>query len=217
MIINSMQRNGLILAAFALAATFLVLGTAWLTEDRIQAQAQQQLQQNLDAVLPASAYTNNLLDHCLWVSDPALGSSEPQRVFLAFRDQAYVGAAIETIAPNGYSGTIELLVAVWADQSVAGVRTLKHAETPGLGDKIERRKSDWIESFTGMRVNSDPDPRWAVQREGGVFDQFTGATITPRAVIDAVERTVRFAQQQQAQWQQQPPAGCAAAEAGAAS
>ena len=87
------------------------------------------------------------------------------------------------MAPDGYNGNIELLIAINVDGSVSGVRTLLHKETPGLGDKIELRKGPWIKTFSGKKVLDDNDNRWAVVKDGGMFDQFTGATITPRAVV----------------------------------
>jgi electron transport complex protein RnfG len=103
---------------------------------------------------------------------------------------------IETIAPNGYSGNIYILVGVLPNGHISGVRVLKHRETPGLGDKIELRKADWILSFNGKNLTEDNAERWAVKRDRGEFDQFTGATITPRAVVGAVRNTLHFVNQQ---------------------
>ena len=93
---------------------------------------------------------------------------------------------------DGYNGNIELIVAINIDNSISGVRVLKHQETPGLGDKVELRKSDWIYSFNGKKLLSEQDSRWQVSKDGGMFDQFTGATITPRAVVKAVKNTLLF-------------------------
>ena len=99
---------------------------------------------------------------------------------------------VPATAPDGYGGAIELIVGINADGTVAGVRVVAHKETPGLGDKIDARKSRWIDAFAGRSL-ADPAPaQWAVQKDGGVFDQFTGATITPRAVTAAVKRTLQF-------------------------
>lgn len=201
---SSMQKNGLILGAFAVVATLLVIGTEWLTSDRIQQQQRQELQRNLNQVILPASYDNNLFARCLQITEPALGGEQPKHVYFAMQQDRFTAAAMEVTAPNGYSGAIQLLVAVNADGSVAGVRVLEHQETPGLGDKIERRKSDWIESFTGMEVNGAADDRWAVQRDGGAFDQFTGATITPRAVVQAVKQAVLVFTEQHQQWLEQP-------------
>jgi electron transport complex protein RnfG len=104
-----------------------------------------------------------------------------------------VAAIIPVTAPDGYTGAIDLIVGVNADGSIAGVRTLSHKETPGLGDKVDLKKSDWILGFNGRSLDN-PKPRgWAVKKDKGVFDQFTGATITPRAVIAATLRALQYA------------------------
>jgi electron transport complex protein RnfG len=104
-----------------------------------------------------------------------------------------VAAIIPVTAPDGYSGDIELIVGVNADGSIAGVRVLSHKETPGLGDKVDLRKSDWILGFNGRSLNNPELAGWAVRKDKGVFDQFTGATITPRAVVAATLRALQFA------------------------
>ncbi|MFC0444606.1 electron transport complex subunit RsxG [Pseudidiomarina halophila] len=205
MIARSMQRNGLILAAFAVVATLLVMLTARLTAEPIAREQQRELLQVLNQLIPPQAHDNDLYASCRLIDDPALAAS-PTPMYLATQNGEPTAAAFEVVAPNGYSGGIRLLVAINWDNTVAGVRTLKHQETPGLGDKIERRKSDWITSFNGMTVTGPDDQRWAVQRDGGVFDQFTGATITPRAVVQAVARTVSKFKRNKDQWLQQTTA-----------
>jgi electron transport complex protein RnfG len=106
-----------------------------------------------------------------------------------------MAAIFNSIAPNGYSGKIHLLVGVFADGSVAGVRAVKHSETPGLGDAIETQKSDWIFSFNDRSLSSPVPSNWLVKKDGGDFDQFTGATITPRAIVLAVKNTLLYYQQ----------------------
>jgi Na+-translocating ferredoxin:NAD+ oxidoreductase subunit G len=100
------------------------------------------------------------------------------------------------VVPDGYAGPIQLLVSVLRDGTVGGVRVLFHHETPGLGDKIEERKSDWVLSFDGKSLSNPTLEGWAVKRDGGEFDQFTGATITPRAIVQAVKNTLIYVQQQ---------------------
>jgi Na+-translocating ferredoxin:NAD+ oxidoreductase subunit G len=104
-----------------------------------------------------------------------------------------VAVIIPVVAPDGYAGDIELLVGVNRDGSIAGVRALRHSETPGRGDKIDSDKSDWVLGFAGRSLANPLLAGWAVQQDGGVFDQFTGATITPRAVVAAVLRALQFA------------------------
>ncbi|RAK01801.1 electron transport complex subunit RsxG [Aliidiomarina maris] len=194
---EKMQRNGIILAVFALAAIVLVMATQWATRDRIDAQQRNELLNTLNALIPPQQHDNDLYADCTLVTAPdALGSSQPQAVYRSRLAGVNNALALRTTAPDGYSGNIHLLVAVNAQGVVQGVRVLAHRETPGLGDKIELRRDDWILSFDGQVVRGDNDPRWAVRRDGGMFDAFTGATITPRAVVNAVERTVRYANQQ---------------------
>jgi Na+-translocating ferredoxin:NAD+ oxidoreductase subunit G len=102
---------------------------------------------------------------------------------------------VETTAPDGYSGNIDLIVALTPDGTILGSRVLNHQETPGLGDKIEARRSPWILSFNGKTVTEDNAAKWAVRKDGGDFDQFTGATITPRAVVNAVRNAALLIQQ----------------------
>ena len=206
MIIKSMQRNGLILTAFALIATLLVVAISVLTEAPIARQKEQELLRVLNQIILPEWHDNDLYHSCTLVSDPALGPGE-RRVYRAELAGQPTATAIEVTAPDGYSGAIHLLVAIHADGSIAGVRTLAHNETPGLGDKIELRVSEWITHFTGQKVNGADDPRWNVKRYGGMFDQFTGATITPQAVVTAVQRAALVAAAQQEQWYA-APANC---------
>jgi Na+-translocating ferredoxin:NAD+ oxidoreductase subunit G len=213
-IVQSMSRNGLILAAFAIAATVLVVGTAKLTAPRIAQQQQQELLNVLNQLLPPDMHDNDLVASCTLIAHPELGGAQ-QKVYRAtVKGQAVnesipQALALEVIAPNGYSGAIKLLVAFNLNGSVAGVRVLEHKETPGLGDKIELRKNDWILSFNGLSVNGADDKRWAVKRDGGQFDAFTGATITPRAVVQAVKQANLLYQQQGSAWFS-APANCGA-------
>ena len=119
----------------------------------------------------------------------------PARAELFDRNGEPVAAIFNSIAPDGYSGRIHMLIGVYADGRIAGVRVVKHAETPGLGDGIEIRKSDWVTGFDGKSLDNPQDAGWRVKRDGGEFDQFTGATITPRAVVAAVQRTLLYYRQ----------------------
>ncbi len=107
-------------------------------------------------------------------------------------------SGIPVVAPDGYSGDIRLLVGILANGELAGVRVLNHRETPGLGDAIETRRSDWIRQFAGLSLDAPPANAWTVRKDGGEFDQFAGATITPRAVIKAVRQALVFFEQNQA-------------------
>lgn len=137
-------------------------------------------------------YDNDIQQSCSQVSDPQLGSGT-RHIYVARKDGQPVAVVMEVTAPDGYSGAIQLLLATDFNGKVLGTRVTEHHETPGLGDKIERRLSDWITHFAGKTIQSTSDSSWAVKKDGGQFDQFTGATITPRAVVNAVKRAGLFA------------------------
>jgi Na+-translocating ferredoxin:NAD+ oxidoreductase subunit G len=192
---QSMMKNGLVLSAFAVVTTGLIALTYSGTEDVIELQHQQQLMSILNAIIPAASYDNDIQHDCALLSAPAfLGGNEPQRIFRASMKGEPVAVAIETTAPDGYSGKIHLVVGVDQNSQVSGVRVLEHKETPGLGDKIDLRISNWILGFNGKQLNDNNMALWKVRKDGGQFDQFTGATITPRAVVGAVKRAVNYYQ-----------------------
>lgn len=190
--LNTMRRHGITLALFAAGATGLTAVVNALTETTIAHQAALQQKALLDQVVPAEYYDNDMQTECYVVTNSALGNMAPHRLYLARKEGQPVAAAIETTAPDGYSGAIQLLVGADFRGNVLGSRVVEHHETPGLGDKIDIRISDWISHFSGQHVESEQDKRWAVKKDGGDFDQFTGATITPRAVVQAVKHTVLF-------------------------
>ncbi|MCJ2377232.1 electron transport complex subunit RsxG [Vibrio sp. ZSDZ34] len=190
--LTAIRKNGLTLALFACVATGVVAVTHYLTQDKILQQQQAQLQGILNEVVPHRLHDNELYAECTLVSDPALGSSQEQPVYIATLGGQPTALAIESIAPDGYNGTIKIIVGIDMQGKILGSRVLAHQETPGLGDKIDLRVSDWILSFTGKTVSEDNLATWAVRKDGGAFDSFTGATITPRAVVKAVRDTVDF-------------------------
>lgn len=192
--LKNMRKNGLILGAFAISATALIVATQFLTADRIATQERNELLRTLNELVPPAQHDNDLFSDCTLVqATEALGLRE-QPVYRSRMNNEPHALVLRTTAPDGYSGAIHLLVAVNLQGQIKGVRVLQHRETPGLGDKIEIQRDDWILSFNGERVRSENDARWRVRRDGGMFDQFTGATITPRAVVAAVQRTARYAQ-----------------------
>jgi Na+-translocating ferredoxin:NAD+ oxidoreductase subunit G len=147
----------------------------------------------LSEVLPVTDTGHALLNDCLQVSDTELlGSAGSQNLYRWRQDGQIAAFVVETTAPDGYSGNIDLIVAITPDGEVLGSRVLNHQETPGLGDKIEARRSAWILSFSGKTVTENNAAKWAVRKDGGEFDQFTGATITPRAVINAVRNAALY-------------------------
>jgi electron transport complex protein RnfG len=187
------QKNALMLAIFALSATLLLSLVNLLTRDTIARQEQTQLLNTLYEVIDKNTLDNDLYQDCIKVvSKQFLGSAEAQTVYLATKQEQPVAVAITTTAPDGYNGNIKLLVAIDISGHLTGVRVLKHQETPGLGDKIELRKSDWLLDFNGQFLRDENDSSWAVKKDNGQFDQFTGATITPRAVVKSVKNTLIY-------------------------
>ena len=191
--LKTIRKHGIILALFAAGATGTTAVINELTKSTIEKQSEKQQMALFDQVFPQARYTNDLLKNCYIVNAPALGKGE-HKIYIALKDNAPQGAVIETMAPDGYSGAIQLLVGVDFAGTVLGVRVTEHHETPGLGDKIELRISDWITHFAGKTIAGESDATWAVKKDGGQFDQFTGATITPRAVVNAVKRAGLYAQ-----------------------
>ncbi|MGC3962830.1 MAG: electron transport complex subunit RsxG [Rhodocyclaceae bacterium] len=156
-------------------------------EPIVQAQLRD-TQQSLEQVLPANYADNNLLEDSVKVTGP---SGAPLTVYRA-RSQGTVKAVLFELSGKGYGGPISLVMAVDASGTVLGVRITHHTETPGLGDKIDADKGDWINSFAHKSFATLPRERWAVKKDGGEFDQFAGATITPRAVVNTVRQGLEF-------------------------
>jgi electron transport complex protein RnfG len=188
--------SGLFLWLFAVAGTTLVAFTEYSTSAAIVENERQTLLRNLYALLPRDRLDNDIAtDTLLLPASTLLGTDEHSTVYRARLLGEPVAAIFNSIAPDGYNGKIHLLVGIYVDGSLAGVRVVKHAETPGLGDAIEIRKSPWIDGFAGKSLINPGQNRWRVKRDGGNFDQFTGATITPRAVVTAVRNTLLYYQQ----------------------
>lgn len=163
------------------------------TRDAVAAAAHERELAKFAEVLRGHAFDNDPLADAIEVSDPELlGTRAPVRACRARLGGQPVAVVLEPVAPNGYAGAIRLLVAIAPDGTLLGVRVLQHRETPGLGDAIEPRKSDWIERFAGRSLRDPAPRRWRVRKDGGDFDQFTGATITPRAVVGAVANTLVY-------------------------
>ncbi|MBU1393997.1 MAG: electron transport complex subunit RsxG [Gammaproteobacteria bacterium] len=202
---NPMIKNGFLLALFALICTGLVAAVNQQTVDKIKQQEQQELMRVLHQLIPDEMHDNELTAQCTLLQDKdALGTDSPMPAYIATRAGKPVAIAIEAIAPDGYNGNIKLIVGIKTTGEVLGVRTLAHQETPGLGDKIDLRKSNWVTQFVGKVLGSADDKQWLVKKDGGDFDQFTGATITPRAYVKAVKNAVGYFNNNQAQIFSQP-------------
>ena len=188
--------SGAFLWLFAVVGTTLVALTEYSTSAAIVENERQMLLRNLYALLPRDRLDNDIAtDTLLLPASALLGNDNHSTVYRARLRGEPVAAIFNSIAPDGYNGKIHLLVGVYIDGSLAGVRVVKHAETPGLGDAIEIRKSTWIDGFAGKSLTNPSQDHWRVKRDGGDFDQFTGATITPRAVVTAVHNTLLYYQQ----------------------
>ena len=188
---RSMLRNALILGLFAVVTVGLVAITRQATVERIQVAEREAQIRALAQVLPAGSYNNHLLDNELQLRDPLLGD-RALPAYLALKDGQPSAIILQAIAPDGYSGSIHVLVGIRTDGRLAGVRVLAHKETPGLGDKIELAKSPWVLAFAGKSLQDPDEAHWGVKKDQGVFDQFAGATVTPRAVVKAVHRALQY-------------------------
>ena len=188
--------TALLLMFFAIIGAGIVGMTYESTYDKIKRNEQLVLLRKLNTILSPSEYDNDLLeDQVVLEHNQLLGTAESAEAYLAYRNDEPVAAVLSAIAPDGYSGPIDLLVGIYYDGSLAGVRVVKHRETPGLGDAVESQRSDWILEFNGKSLQSPASEQWKVKRDGGEFDQFTGATITPRAVVKAVHSALVYFQQ----------------------
>ncbi|MED5509025.1 MAG: electron transport complex subunit RsxG [Pseudomonadota bacterium] len=186
-------RVGLLLGLFAIVATTLVALTEENTREQIKENQRQALLDGINALIPHDEYDNAILQDTLVLpATEALGTEEQTSVYRARQNGEPVAAVLTVIAPDGYSGTIRMLVGIYHSGKLAGVRVIDHKETPGLGDKIDVKKDDWILQFEGLSLGNPPASKWKVKKDGGEFDQFTGATITPRAVVAAVRQSLEY-------------------------
>lgn len=199
-LIQAMFRSAGKLTLFVVVSIVLLLAIKQLTDPVLKEAQQKKRLDTFAQVLPAHLYNNDPLSDTRLVRDAQalqkLGREEPVTVYRARKNGQPVGVILTATAPDGYSGEITVLIGVLADGRISGVRILEHRETPGLGDKIELDKSPWILEFNGRSLRDDNDPRWGVKKDGGDFDQFTGATITPRAVVEAVKNALVFVNRQ---------------------
>lgn len=192
--IRHITASGLILAMFAVLGVGLVAFTHQATKGQIAENERMALLNSLSTLVPATSIDNDIATDLTVVSNQDMLGSAETTVYLGRKDSKPVAAVFTSIAPDGYSGQIKLLVAIRADGSLGGVRVVAHKETPGLGDKIEVEKGDWVHAFAGKSIGNPDISHWKVRRDGGDFDQFSGATITPRAVVKAVKNTLLFYQ-----------------------
>ncbi|MDS4019631.1 MAG: electron transport complex subunit RsxG [Candidatus Competibacter sp.] len=197
---RSMAVAALILTGFAVVGTGLVAVTYTSTRDIIAEAQRAALEASLNQLVPPDRYDNRITEDRIEVVAPEwLGTGEPVTVYRARKNGRPVALFATPVAPDGYSGPIQLLVGVYIDGTLAGVRVLSHKETPGLGDGIDEKRSPWILAFDGKSLDNPRPDGWKVKKDGGVFDQFTGATITPRAVVKATRKFLEYVRTHQAQ------------------
>lgn len=181
------------LAIFAMVAGGLVALTFLLTEDKIIENERLALLHNLHELVPEKLHDNDLYTDNILINSPELNyRGKNITVYRARMKNEPVSAIFSVIAPDGYSGAIKLLVAIHFNGSIAGIRVVSHKETPGLGDAIDIQKSDWIRIFDNKSFTNLKQSDWRVKKDGGYFDQLTGATITPRAIVKITKKTLNY-------------------------
>ncbi|MGD8236888.1 MAG: electron transport complex subunit RsxG [Chromatiales bacterium] len=195
-----MSRNilvsALILGVFGFIGATLVAVTEFGTHERILENERQALLRQLYEIVPKEQVDNDILAHPLTVSARDALGQETSVIYVGEKGNQLSAMVFEATVLDGYSGPIRLLVGVDRNGLLLGTRVIAHKETPGLGDKIEKEKSDWILGFTGKSLTNPKLDRWKVKKDGGDFDQFTGATVTPRAVVNGVKRVLLYFDQQ---------------------
>ncbi len=186
-------RSAVVLAVAAILSVGLVAVVNDRARPQIEASRRAEQLRQLTAILGDAAYDNDPLTDTVFVRDPEyLGTDEPLAAHRVRRNGEPVAVLLNAVAPDGYSGAIRLLVAIDAHGTLIGVRVLEHRETPGLGDFVEERRTDWIRLFDGRSLDAPPPARWEVRKDGGDFDQYTGATVTSRAVTHAVRDALAY-------------------------
>ncbi len=195
------------LLVFALIGTAILAFTYSQTHDRIEKSVEAEKLKLISQIVPHTAFDNDIIKDTLNIApDALLGTENPTTAYRARLQGQPSALVLEAIAPDGYSGKIFLLIAIRANGEVAGVRVVAHKETPGLGDYIEIGKSNWIKGFDNTSQVRYKDSDWKVKKDGGQFDYMAGATITPRAVVKAVHKTLQyFAQHREALFAQTEP------------
>ena len=189
---RNILKSAAALGFVAVIGTSLLTGVDALTADRIAAQERRVILEQLGQIIPRE-YDNSLLEDRIVLSDENhFPKGQLVTAYRARLNNQPVAVVLKFNAVNGYNGNISLLAGINFDGTLRGVRVISHKETPGLGDAIEIEKSNWINSFEGKSLKQPESPLWTVKRDGGSFDQFTGATITPRAVVDAVKLALEY-------------------------
>ena len=197
---RSIFRSAWGLGLFAIITAGLIALTQVVTKDRIIDQIKQARSKALLEIVPVGQFDNDLLDDAFWIeAEKQLGLREAGEVFVALSEGRPRYFILPLVALDGYTGPIRLIMSIDMAGSIIGLRVIEHKETPGLGDKIDIKKSDWVRSFEGRSLENTAESNWAVKKDGGDFDQMTGATITPRAIVSAVYKGLRYFQTHQSE------------------
>jgi electron transport complex protein RnfG len=190
---SGIVKSGITLAAIAAICTLLVAATFQLTAERIEANEQAWLERSLEPALSGVFFEGSVTESKLEVPPPHdLPGNDTAIIYRVFAEGAPVAALFAVTARDGYAGPIRILVGVGVDGMVTGVRIVEHRETPGLGDRIDQSRSDWVYQFDGRSLGDPVEARWLLDVDGGDFDQLTGASVTPRAVIKAIRDTLLY-------------------------
>lgn len=185
--------SGVTLAVIAAFCTALVALTWQLTAERIEANKKAWLERSLQPALAGLFFDSSVTESMIVIPQPHdLPGRDAAIVYRVYAGETPVAALFVVSARNGYAGPIRFLVGVAMDGTVTGVRVLEHRETPGLGDRIETMKSDWVLQFDGHSLRNPEPDGWAIKSDDGEFDQLTGASITPRAIIKAIRETLTY-------------------------
>lgn len=185
-------RNGLLLGAAVCAALLIITAAFYLTQNRILDTEHKQLNAHLSQLLIKDSFDNDPSADTILVSDMVLGTKEPMLVYRARANDKPVAAVITAMTPAAYNGPISYLIGLSYSGEIIALRVTKHNETPGLGDDIEAKRSDWVSSFEQLNPELMAESEWQVKKDGGRFDQFTGATITPRALVRSVHQVSQW-------------------------
>jgi len=184
-------KSGVTLAIIAGFCTSLVALTWLLTADRIEANKKDWLERSLQPALAGLFFDGSVTESMITIPAPhELPGSDAAIIYRVYAAESPVAALFVVSARDGYAGPIRLLIGIAIDGSITGVRVLEHKETPGLGDRIETTKSDWVFQFDGHSLRDPEANRWAIKDDGGQFDQLTGASVTPRSIIRAIKETL---------------------------
>ena len=195
---KSIGRNALLLGLFAILSTAIIAGTYLSAKETIDKNIRMAEERALLEIIPKSRHNNSMLEDAHRINDSdRLGLRSEKQYYIARQDGEPVAVIFPATAREGYTGDIDMIIGINIDGTVAGVRVLSHRETPGLGDAIDIKKSPWINSFINKSLVNPTVDLWKVKKDKGVFDQFTGATITPRAVTKTVLQTLQYFNQHQ--------------------